>query len=576
VSSSQGVNTSAPDSNAWAQIPWRKLEKYVFQLQKRIYRARQRGDWKTVRGLQRILRRSRAAKTIAVRRVTQDNDGKKTPGVDGVAQLTPTERLEMVQTMNLSDKAQPVRRIWIPKPGKTERRPLGIPTMMDRAKQALVKMVIEPEWEAVVEPNSYGFRPGRSCWDAIDAVWIGINGTTKWILDADIAGCFDNINHQALLQKLQATPCIHRCIKAWLRAGAIDKDGFHAAVAGTPQGGVLSPLLANIALHGMEREVKAAMTTDLIEWYKSTGKRGRRDSLRSLTCVRYADDFIFAHHSKEIIEKLTPVVVQWLRGMGLTLKDSKTRITHSLAPGGVNFLGCTIRQFRCSVKHAKKGRKTLIKPSREAEKRHQASIKETMRHTPDNGALIARLRPKIVGWTNYYRTVAARKSFEKMDHLMYWKVFAKVRRDSHSKAVTKQKTDAIHARLPKHTNQKITRHIKVKDMRSPFDGDWTYWATRLGKSPDLTPRQAQLLKSQKGRCGHCHQWFEMGDLLEVHHVDGNHRNNKQVNLQLLHRHCHHAITRTMLHDKAKHVEEPCAAKVASTVLKPSGRGDPFA
>jgi RNA-directed DNA polymerase len=192
VSSSQGVKTSVHESHAWAQIPWRKLEKYVFQRQKRIYRARQRGDWQTVRGLQRLLRRSRAAKTLAVRRVTQDNDGKKTPGVDGVAKLTPKERLEMVQTMNLSDKAHPVRRIWIPKPGKTELRPLGIPTMMDRAKQALVKMVIEPEWEAVFEPNSYGFRPGRSCWDAIDAVWTGINGTTKWILDADIAGCFDS------------------------------------------------------------------------------------------------------------------------------------------------------------------------------------------------------------------------------------------------------------------------------------------------------------------------------------------------------------------------------------------------
>ena len=339
---------------------------------------------------------------------------------------------------------------------------------------------------------------------------------------------------------------------------------------------MLSPLLANIALHGLERDVKAAMSTDLLAWYKSTGKRGRRDSLRSLTFVQYADDFLFAHPSKEMIEKLRPVVAQWLSGMGLTLKESKTRITHSLAPGGVTFLGFTIRQFACSVKHAKKGRKTLIKPSREAEKRHQAAIKETIWRTPNTDALIARLRPKIVGWSNDYRTVAARKSFEKMDHLMYWKVFARVRRNGHAKAVTKQKTDAIHARLPKHTDQKITRHIKVKDTRSPFDGDWTYWATRLGTSPDLTPRQAKLLKSQKGRCGHCHQWFEMGDLLEVHHTDGNHRNNKQVNLQLLHRHCHHAITRTMRHDKAKHVEEPCAAKVASTVLKPSGRGDPVA
>ncbi len=163
MSNSQVVKTSEQDSNAWTQTPWRTLEKYVFQLQKRMYRARQRGDWKTVRGRQRIVRRSRAAQTLAVRRVTQENDGKNTPGIDGVARLNPTERLEMVQTMNLSDKARPVRRVWIPKPGKTEMRPLGIPTMTDRAKQALVQMIMEPEWEAVFEPNSDGFRPGRGC-----------------------------------------------------------------------------------------------------------------------------------------------------------------------------------------------------------------------------------------------------------------------------------------------------------------------------------------------------------------------------------------------------------------------------
>jgi len=339
---------------------------------------------------------------------------------------------------------------------------------------------------------------------------------------------------------------------------------------------VLSPLLAHRALHGMEAEVKATMGKDLIEWYKATGNRGSRDSLRSLTCVRYADDFIFAHNSKEMIEKLTLVVANWLSGMGLTLKESKTRITHSLAPGGVHFLGCNIRQFRCSVQHARKGRKTLIKPSREAEKSHQESIKDTLQHAPNTKAMISRLVPKIVGWRHYYRTVVSRKSFEKMDHLMYWKVFAKLRRDGNAKTATKHKADAVHALLPKHADQKITRHIKVKGMRSPFDGDWAYWATRLGKSPDLTPRQAKPLKSQKGRCGHCHQCCSTEDLLEVHHVDGNHKNDRQANLQLLHRHCHQDITRTMRHDKAKHVEEPCAAKVASTVLKPSGRGDPFA
>ena len=361
VSSSKVVNTPARASNEWARTPWRKLERYVFQLQKRIYRARQRGDWQAVRGLQRLLRQSRAARMLAVRRVTQDNQGKNTPGVDGVAKLSPEERLEMVQTMDFSAKAKPVRRIWIPKPGKTEKRPLGIPTMMDRAKQALVKMVMEPEWEAVFEPNSYGFRPGRGCWDAIEAIHDGLQQKPKWILDADITGCFDNINHQALLQKLHAAPSIHRCIKAWLRAGAIDTDGFQEAEAGTPQGGVLSPLLANVALHGMEKEVERAMLPDLVTWYKGMmGKKHTQKATYSLTHVRYADDFIFAHQSKEIIEKLRGVVAQWLEGMGLALKESKTKIVPPFAKDGVDFLGFQIRQIQCSVRQAKRMLKTLF------------------------------------------------------------------------------------------------------------------------------------------------------------------------------------------------------------------------
>lgn len=578
MSSSKVVNTPARESNEWAQTPWRKLERYVFQLQKRIYRARQRGDWKAVRGLQRLLRQSRAARMLAVRRVTQDNEGKNTPGVDGVAKLSPRERLEMIQTMDLSAKARPVRRIWIPKPGKTDMRPLGIPTMMDRAKQALVKMVIEPEWEAVFEPNSYGFRPGRGCWDAIEALHDGLHQKPKWILDADITGCFDNINHQALLHKLHATPRIHRCIKAWLRAGAIDKDGFHTAEAGTPQGGVLSPLLANVALHGMEQEVKTAMLPDLVTWYKdATGKKHTQNAQRSLTYVRYADDFIFAHPSKEVIEKLSVVVAQWLGRMGLTLKESKTRIIPPLAKEGVDFLGFQIRQVRCSVRQAKRQIKTLIVPSREAKKRHQAAVREAIRHAPSHSAMASHIAPLVVGWRNYYRTVIAKESFKRQDDLMFWNVVAKLRyQGSKTKAAAVHKAKVLNKLLPQHADQKITRHIKVKGTKSPYDGDWAYWATRLGNSPDLSPRKAALLKRQQGRCGHCHLRLITGNLLEVHHVDGNHKNNRQGNLQLLHRHCHQELTRTMLHDKATHVEEPCAGKLARTVLKPSGGSDTFA
>src|SRR5215510_14459359 len=226
-------------SDEWSTIPWRKLERYIFRLQKRIYKAKQRGDTRAVRGLKRVLKRSKAAKTLAVRQVTQDNRGKRTAGIDGVKNLTPAERQAMASHLTLEGKATPVRRIWIPKPGKDEKRPLGIPTMMDRARQALAKMALEPEWEAVFEPHSYGFRPGRSCHDAIEQIFTAMR-KEKYILEADIKGCFDNIAHEALLDKVN-DPELRPLLKGWLKAGIMDQEVFQATQQGTPQGGVTTP-----------------------------------------------------------------------------------------------------------------------------------------------------------------------------------------------------------------------------------------------------------------------------------------------------------------------------------------------
>ena len=194
------MNTVEP-MYEWSDIPWRKLERNVYKLQKRIYKASRRGDVKLVRRLQKLLIKSRAARLLAVRRVTQDNQGRKTAGVDGVKSLTPKQRLILVNKLTLGSKVAPTRRVWIPKPGKEEKRPLGIPTMYDRALQGLVKLVLEPEWEARFEPNSYGFRPGRSCHDAIEAIFNAIRYKPKFVLDADISQCFDKINHKKLLEK---------------------------------------------------------------------------------------------------------------------------------------------------------------------------------------------------------------------------------------------------------------------------------------------------------------------------------------------------------------------------------------
>jgi len=190
----------------WSDISWRKLEKNVYKLQKRIFKASSRGDVKLVRRLQKLLIKSRAARLLAVRRVTQDNQGRKTAGVDGVKSLTPKQRLALTDKLKLGSKVAPTRRVWIPKPGKEEKRPLGIPTMYDRALQGLVKLVLEPEWEARFEPNSYGFRPGRSCHDVIGAIFLSIKHKSKYVLDADISKCFDNINHNKLLKKLNTYP----------------------------------------------------------------------------------------------------------------------------------------------------------------------------------------------------------------------------------------------------------------------------------------------------------------------------------------------------------------------------------
>jgi RNA-directed DNA polymerase len=267
----------------WNTVPWKRVEKQVFKLQKRIYQASSRGDVKTVRRLQRLMVKSHSAKLLAVRRVTQDNQGKQTAGIDGVKSLPPKARLQLVNRLTLKGKPRPVRRVYIPKPGTQERRALGIPVMKDRAKQALVKLALEPEWEAKFEPNSYGFRPARSAHDAIAAIRIAISRRSKFVLDTDIEKCFDTINHEALLEKLNCPPTFRRVIKGWLKSGVMDGKQLFPTETGVPQGGVISPLLANITLHGLETAIRKAFpVTGYVDGRRQTAEplRTNRRSLR--------------------------------------------------------------------------------------------------------------------------------------------------------------------------------------------------------------------------------------------------------------------------------------------------------
>ena len=508
--------------------------------------------------LQKTLIRSWSAKCIAVRRVTQDNQGKSTAGVDGVKSLTPKQRTKLVGKLRITGKAKPTRRVNIPKPGTTETRPLGIPTINDRALQALVKIALEPEWEAKFEPNSYGFRPGRSCHDAIGAIFASISIKAKYVLDADIAKCFDRINHNTLLDKINTYPSLRKQLKSWLKSGVMEVGNLSQTNEGTPQGGVISPLLANIALHGMEERIKQ---------YAETLKGAKSINRQALSLIRYADDFVIIHEDINVILKSQEIITEWLSDIGLELKPSKTKLTHTLnkyeGNVGFEFLGFHIQQRKVGDYRAasngkfKLGFNTIITPSKPKIKAHLAKIAEVIdtHKTAPQAALISRLNPIIKGWSSYYSTVVSKETFSKCDHLTYDKLRAWARKRGKG-SINKEKywkmvddrnwcfSTENGLELRSHAATPITRHVKVKGNVSPYNGDWIYWSKRRGEYPETPTRVSKLLKEQKGICSHCGLYFTSTDIVEVDHITPKSLGGKDEykNLQLLHRHCHDTKT----------------------------------
>jgi len=546
-----------------------------------IYSASKVGDIKTVREYQSIIFNSLEAKLLSVRRVTQDNKGKKTAGVDRiklVSEATPHKRLELAKSLVIPTKRSPLCRVWIPKPGKPEKRLLGIPTMKDRCLQALFKLALEPEWEAKFEENSYGFRPGRNCHDAVAAVRLFIQKRPKYVLDADIAKCFDRIDHEYLLNKIGMKGKYRKQLKSWLKSGVLDADVFSMTEAGTPQGGVLSPLLANIALHGMEEFCKELIND--IPVLGSTGKPVKRTRWAdSLGFVRYADEFVLMHPDLDVITLLHKRLPEFLGKIGLEFSPTKTNITHTLeikeetkeiCPGlennkpGFNFLGFYIRQHKTRHLAAHgpnkkpQGFRTLIIPSKEKQKAHQQKLHDLVLKqgkSLSQKALIQKLNQTVRGWANYFGKSDANMMgvLRIMDYLLYLKLRRWAKRVYKTSGKGKSAFRPIGtykwtfatdtAALVRHIDysKPLSEYKKVQGGYSPYNKEeQIYWAQRLKTNPLFSTRALHLIKVQKGTCKWCNTPFLFDDILEVDHIIPRHKGGKDTynNLQLLHRHCH--------------------------------------
>ncbi|MDJ0729166.1 MAG: group II intron reverse transcriptase/maturase [Crocosphaera sp.] len=579
--------TSLETTVSWNTINWAKIQRKVFKLQKKIFQAVRSGNKAKAHKLQKLLSKSYYAKLLAVRKVTQDNQGKKTAGVDGKIIIYQKQRLELANNLSIKGyKAKPLRRVWIPKPGRDEKRPLGIPTIQDRAMQALIKLALEPYWEAQFEPNSFGFRPGRSAHDAIESIFNYTSKKEKYVLDADIAKCFDKIDHQYLLNKLEC-PHFRIIIKQWLKAGVLDNGVFNETDTGTPQGGVISPLLANIALHGMETYLKEWLW-EKIEYRIPRTRKGKdgntvkagfhakKHTIEGIGIIRYADDFVVIHDNLDVIIKAKEAISNWLSPIGLEIKPSKTRICHTLndieidgekQKAGFNFLGFNVKQYPIGKHHSSKdtwGRlinlKLIISPSKEKINEHKEKLKQllkAMTNSPQVG-LISNLNPIIRGWANYYATACSAKTYQDLDNYLweilkrwvyrrhkkkYKKAFRKYFRKGSVGRWTFQTNNGLELRYHKQTT--IKRHTKIKGEATPYDGNWIYWSKRRGNYLETPTRVAKLLKKQKGKCNLCEQYFTPDDLVEIDHIIPKSKGGKDIykNLQALHRHCHDVKSR---------------------------------
>ena len=490
-------------SAQWKNIDWHKAEQEVNRLQIRIVKATQQKDYNAVKRLQYLLTHSFYAKALAVKRVVT-NDGRKTPGVDGVLWNTSAKKMKAV--LSLTDKgyrARPLRRVYIEKKDKKKKRPLGIPTMYDRAMQALYALALEPVAETTADGKSFGFRKGRCAQDACEYLFNALSRkhiSPKWVLEGDIKGCFDHISHQWLLDNIP-TDKVMLC--KWLESGFVFNRQLFPTEEGTPQGGIISPTLANMALDGLQ-----AMLAENFKLRRT--KMGYFNPMVNL--VRYADDFIITCSDRETLETLVrPAVSEFLQARGLTLSEEKTKITH--IDEGFDFLGFNVRKYKGTL---------LIKPSKKNVKEFLAKIKAIIRKNQAirQDKLIGLLNPVITGWGNYYKGCVAAKTFKNADAQIFYKLWAwALRRHRHKGKkwvynryfLSKKGRAWTFGTMLKNNGKPFpytlkylsdidtkTKPIKIRSKANPFDPEWRpYFEMR---------NRMKMLSSLKGKQGFLRMW----------------------------------------------------------------------
>jgi RNA-directed DNA polymerase len=558
------ANVTSGHAVDWHAIEWKHVYRRVKNLRQRIFRASRDGDLQRVRSLQRLMLRGQANVIESVRRVTQVNAGKDTPGVDQVVVTTPEERGQLCDQLSQLDlhHVHPVRRVYIPK--RKGKRPLGIPTIVDRCVQAMVKNALEPFWEARFEGISYGFRPGRGCHDAIERVFTLArpNTTRPWVLDADIEGAFNNIGHLALEQAIGNFPA-RELIKQWLKAGYVEDEMLHPTNTGVPQGGVISPLLLNVALHGMEQALGTSYTP-----------KGVLHGTYAV--VRYADDLAVFCPTQEKAIEAQRILATWLETRGLKLSDEKTHIRHLRE--GFNFLGFNIRHYS-TPNSSRSGYKLLIKPSAASIKNLKRKLKGLWRkHVGTTTvALINEMNPVIRGWSNYFRIGVAKETFSALDRFMYVRAQRYMKR-RHPRKSGRWRTQKYwgssighrdrwvfqdkgrHATLRKFAWTKIVRHRLIPSTHSPDDPALQdYWRQRRAKPQTPGSRHRQLAQRQQGQCPVCHHHLDNGEVLHIHHVIPKKHGGSDdlANLRLVHHTCHRQIHSTSAPLGVRRLLEPC-------------------